>query len=250
MTSAKQSWPILPRAPITEALIDIRVQLPADVGIETFAQLHDDVREGYPTRDERRSAQAAFHVDPNQGVQMDTTPPNIDGYIFRSDDGTQVFQARLDGFTFSRLHPYESWQQLRDEAERLWCIYERHAKPVSITRLALRYINRIRIPLPAGELKQWLLTAPDIAPSLPQSLEGYFMQLVIPFEEHGVRAIVNQTIEAAQDEVLPLILDIDAFKDVGWRDARNLWNELEILRDVKNRVFFGTITQETEALFK
>ena len=52
------------------------------------------------------------------------------GYIFASSDERQIFQARLDGFSFSRLAPYDRWETFRDEARRLVFAVRRMMKGV------------------------------------------------------------------------------------------------------------------------
>ena len=39
-----EEFPHLERAPITEALIDIRVDLPSTVDLDTLQSFHDDIR--------------------------------------------------------------------------------------------------------------------------------------------------------------------------------------------------------------
>jgi uncharacterized protein (TIGR04255 family) len=53
-----------------------------------------------------------------------------------------------------------------------------------ITRLVVRYINKIDIPLPVGDLKEYLRTFPEVSSDLPQGLSGYFLQLQIPQEDN------------------------------------------------------------------
>lgn len=48
-----------------------------------------------------------------------------DGFLLSSSDKLRIVQARLDGFTFSRLAPYETWERLRDEAKSAWRIRKR-----------------------------------------------------------------------------------------------------------------------------
>src|SRR5207253_4384748 len=99
------------------------------------------------------------------------------GYTFTSSDGLQAFQSRLDGFTFSRLAPYNGWESFCSEARRLWNIYREVTQPQAVTRAAVRYINRLDLPLPIRDLKDYLRTVPEVSPDLPQGLSGYFMQL-------------------------------------------------------------------------
>ena len=113
-------WPHLPNSPISEALIDIRAELPADVDLDTLAGFHDGISDRYPNRRERVSWTAQFELSPGAPPRLEAPSGGPDGYLFTSPEGNQIVQARLDGFTFSRLKRYENWQSLRDEARSLW----------------------------------------------------------------------------------------------------------------------------------
>ena len=90
-----------------------------------------------------------------------------------------------------------------------------------------------------------------LAPQLPQQIAGYFMRVMIPFEPYGVRAILTQTIEpVVQMDRLPIVFDIDVFQedpDASTTDA--LWTKFEVLRDIKNSVFFESVTEKTLGLY-
>lgn len=241
-------WPHLARAPISEALLDIRAELPVDIGLTALATVQDLLRARYPHRRER-------HVQ-TVGLQLKAgTQPELrsaggpDGYLFESEDRRQVFQARLDGFTFNRMTPYESWQQLRDEALDLWQHYVAIARPAAITRIALRYLNRFLLPFGVS-FRNYLLTYPEVAAELPQGLAQFFVRLVIPPDAlAGNTAIVTETTEPATGDRLPLILDIDVYREVAMKpDDPALWGRFEDLRAVKNRIFFQSITPEAQAL--
>ena len=88
----------------------------------------------------KRSGHNAAKASPVPEVSQ-SSAGGPDGYLFTSVDGRQVVQARLDGFTFSRLKPYDKWESLRDEARELWQHYVQIASPETVTRVALRYIN-------------------------------------------------------------------------------------------------------------
>jgi uncharacterized protein (TIGR04255 family) len=173
--------------------------------------------------------------------------------LFASTDGRQVVQARLDGFTFSRLKPYDKWESLRDEARELWLQYVRFASPEAITRIALRYINRIEIPLPIRDFKEYILTTPEIAPDLPQGLDSFFMRLVIPDPKGQAVVIVTETVEPVDEanKRLPLIFDIDVFRAVAFNVRDNvMWETFESLHDLKNEIFFKSITPKAKELFR
>jgi uncharacterized protein (TIGR04255 family) len=141
---------------------------------------------------------------------------------------------------------------MRDEASRLWHDYVSIALPTRITRVALRYINRIEIPLPMNDFKDYVLTGPEIAPALPQGLAGFFMQLRIPIVDTSAQAIITETIEPiTESKRLPFILDIDVFKTAAYEVREpKAWDVLEKLHELKNEMFFKSITPKARELFR
>lgn len=244
-------YTVFPNAPITEALLDIRVQLPEEVDLKKLETFQAFVKERFPQKQERISFQAGFQFSPEGPA---TLPPSSkpDGYLFRSTTENKVVQARLDGFTFNKLKPYEKWELFSSEAHDLWKIYVDITSPIKITRIALRYINRIEIPLPINNFKEYILTVPEIAPNIPQALSNFFMQLVIPNPEIGATAVINQTMEPiTPNRRVPLIFDIDVFKEaINVDNKEEIWDDFKKLRKFKNDIFFNSITKKTEELFK
>ena len=62
--------------------------------------------------------------------------------------------------------------------------------------MALRYINRINIPLPFTDFKQYLRTTPEIARELPQGLSTFLMRLVIPMDHFESIVTAGQWLES------------------------------------------------------
>lgn len=243
-------WPRFPNAPITEALLDIRVKLPSTIDLRRLETFQDSVKDRYPDRRERSSWQAGFEMKEGS-VRVIEPSGRPDGYLFTSKDGRQIVQARLDGFTFNRLKPYDKWETFRDEARQLWEQYLMVATPEIVSRVALRYINRLNLPLPLKDFKEYILTTPEIASNLPQGLSGFFMRLVIPQEKSKSTAIVTETIEPPQENRLPLIFDIDVFREAPFDPTGlEIWEGMEQLRQLKNEIFFNSVTEKAKELFK
>lgn len=175
----------------------------------------------------------------------------VSGYRFVSENGRQIFQAQLGGFTFNRLEPYEHWAPFRQEAQRLWQVYVAAAKPHAVTRAALRYINRINVPLGA-ELKDYFRTVPEVAPDLPQILSSFVMHLEVPQADIDGKLLLNQaTVEPAHPDMSSIVLDIDLFCEVEMQaDDRSLWELFEKLRVRKNAVFEACITDRVREVIE
>jgi uncharacterized protein (TIGR04255 family) len=235
------------RAPITEALIDIRVELPPSTTAKTLEALHGRVKERYPTKTERVYVAGQF----SSGVGVGAIAQRIlMGFAFGTEDGKQVFQARLDGFTFSRLRPYGNWIELRDEGRRLWEIYRGAVNLLKITRVAVRYINQIDIPIPAIDYKDYFRTTPEVSPDLPQGLSGFFMQLSFPQIDFGGMLILTQmAVPPPSPGTNSVILDIDVFREGVEIHSDEVWGLFEKLRERKNEFFEGCLTDRTRELF-
>jgi uncharacterized protein (TIGR04255 family) len=239
----KSSFPTLRRAPITEATIDIQVSLPPDIDLEKLRAFRRGLEQRFPLVEERVRAAVSFLMNKAAPPEMTSQGPTPDGLLMRSESEALVVQARLDGFSLNKLAPYAKWDALRGQAQELWTRYLDIAHPLTVNRLAVRYINRIELQ-PGVDFKESILTVPEIAPGVPQGLPEYFMRLVIPHES-GATAIVTEASLPPTSHSLPAMLfDIDVFRftAIPASDFGGIWSILEDLRAYKNVIFFNSIT--------
>lgn len=238
-----------PNAPITEAIIDLMVELPSGVTVADLEKVQTGQEDAYPTKVNRNLVTG--HMQFGKQISATASSEHL-GYLFKSADEKQIFQARIDGFTMSRLAPYERWETFRDEARRLWNAYREVVKPDRVVRVAVRYINRIDIPLPLRDFGDYLRSVPEVSPDLPQALTSYFMRLEIPLEDINSFCLLNEAIvKPATPEVVSVVLDIDVFRTTDLpRDDASLWEFVEELRHRKNSIFEACITNKARELFK
>lgn len=242
-------------APITEAVIDLTVNPEVGLAPEELGALCD---ESYPTREPLVFNQVQF-----SGGNTTTIHKPL-GWRFRNGQGSDIYQARLNGFSASRLVPYQDWSAFRAEARRLWDRYTNLTQigPETVTRLGLRYINRLDIPLPLDDFGDYLLTAPLVSPHLPQGLSNFLMSLTIPVEEFltasVTEAVLDPEVVSKQALVPPVrqnsvsvLLDITVtLTNVAVSSDDQLWEHFDRLRKLKNHVFESCITEKTRELFQ
>lgn len=237
----------LSRAPITEAVIDIRITLPkASRTLEYLTAL--DVQFGELYLDRKDIKEFQYRVQFDRPAVDEKTSTQL-GFRYTNAESTQVIQATVNGFTFSRLPPYEDWGRLKQEAERTWNIYSEHVRPETITRVAVRYINKLVLPRPVVELDHYLRYVPKVPKVLPQVLGAYLSRIVVPDPHKDLTAIITQSFPPSPTEVSP-ILDIDVFSERVFADADEAWDAIDHLRDFKNQIFFDCITEKTAKLFE
>lgn len=242
----------LEHAPITEALIDIKVT-PRD-GL-TFTGLQKAIGaadSGYYVKNPISEGTFAFTLAP-EGKPQTTADSAQVGLRLHSADEKYVAQFRLAGFTLSRLPPYEKWENLIDETRRLWAIYVESLAPTRVVWVATRFINNLHLPLEPGESFQtYLHKLVDVPDEAPQIVETFFQRFLLVEAASGARVILTLALDGIPPAGgIPVILDVDAFVAANLKPAdRELWTILERLRELKNRSFFGTITEQAAELYQ
>src|SRR5262249_31475046 len=141
---------------------------------------------------------ATFDLNPTGPAPVARTARSHRGYQFTRADERRVLTTKLDGFSYSALAPYDRWRTFIQEARELWQLYRDAFHPTVVTRVALRYINRINIPLGTTglvRLEDYLQTYPQIADDLtPNTMSGFIMQVQIPQPDIESTLIVNQAV--------------------------------------------------------
>ena len=239
-------YPHLRNAPIVEALIDIQVNPRADLEISAIRKFRESVKEDYP----KEQGQRALHISLSLGQSLKTTQTDEPlGFKYESADGLQVVQARLDGFTFSRLKDYETWDRLRDEAYRLWQMYEEISKPTSIKRVAVRFINQMNLGLP---LNEYLSAPPLVPPGVSNDVRSFLTRTVIYDDSVDASVIMTQALKGIEEKGrVPIILDIDVFKVTTTEVNSDMaWMIIDSFHDIKNKIFFKSITRKTREIYE
>ena len=240
--------------PIQEALLDIQVALPAGVTVEALKNFHTGIETRFPERKERISWLQGFQISGPGDSHAVSSSRSVDGYLFVSNAEAKIVQARRDGFTFNKLRPYSNWETFSAEAKELWERYVALARPASVQRVALRYLNRIALPLPLRDLRDYCLLFPDLPPALPQGISEFFLRVTLPVPDAPCLSTVTLTFEPAIPgaTMLNLILDNEAAFFCGVRnvDTEAIWSKLAQLRDLKNKVFDASLTEKAKELFR
>ena len=235
-------------------MFDVHAILPADFDQDKFLGFYEKIEKEFPVKQVSIQYETSIRVDQGKDPMVGTSGGK-NGFRFRSADGRRIVQFRTNGFSFNKLRPYDKWESFSGEAISYLKEYLAISNPAKITRLALRYINKLDIPLPVSSLKEYLATVPAVAPKLPQEMAEFFMRLVIP-DPHDIATVailtetIDKTPQASPEGILPIILDIDVFKNVSFTntDLAEICAIFEALRKFKNTVFQESITATMKKL--
>jgi uncharacterized protein (TIGR04255 family) len=236
----------LNNAPIVEALVDFRVILPKNFEIEQFKRLNEQIRRDFPVAEDRNTVEGVVKFEKDRPAASELRNLGLTGVWIKTTDGKSIGQYRKDGFTFNRLKPYTSWDDILPTALRLWEEYVRLASPELVTRVALRYINRMPLPAATGDLDTLIVTGPRLPQNVPQMLSSFLTRVVIEDADRRLAANVAQALEPGMEDRLPtLLLDIDAYRQGEFPPQGDVLREALIdLHTYKNQIFFGSLQEE------
>jgi uncharacterized protein (TIGR04255 family) len=240
--------------PIVEAVLDIDCDMPPGLdiaGLETATR--DALRDHYPKF--RKQFMQALQVQavPDQAPNV-TTQQGIRALQILEKDEKQLVQIRVQGFSFNRLAPYSSLDEYLPEMERTWRIFLRLVMPIQVRLIRLRYINRIMIPLETGrvDLDKYLKLGPRLPDEDRLTLVGFLNQHTAEEIATGNRVNIVLTGQTPENDKLPLILDIDAFRlgECDPSDWKGIESTIQSLRHLKNTIFENSLTDQCLDLFQ
>jgi uncharacterized protein (TIGR04255 family) len=235
---SESAFPKLSRPPLREALVDLRLR--DDLPVSFLAKL--EAPRGFPVNKEMKQGQFQLKLEKDRPFEAEVVKEEVFGRRYEKEDGSEVVQLRRNGLTHSILKNYTSGDVLMETARNSWQHFLAVSGPVNVSRLAVRYINSIEVPLGA-DFDEYLTAGPRIPNPLPQILNGFLQRVVVPFADDGANAIITQAMEGPTAGNIPVVLDIDVLCDCSLEGASaEIWSRLDKLRSIKNRVFFSSLS--------
>lgn len=254
--------PYLPKAPIIEAIIEIRANSKGEDWnhIEEIEGFTPHLESLYPNQDLRFTYKSELNV----GVAGPTTglSSEIDAIRYKSEDGKDLVLLLKDGIVISRLALYEGWDDLQDKWKKSWSTYCKVKKPKQISRLGVRFINKIDIPSDGLiDLREYF-TSESFLP-IASEKKFYSVSHTCLFERDSKTSggSVICRYQARSDESntdsthASFIIDIDVYKPEPFGSQSDfqqlqLVEVLSELRDIKNEIFFESLTDKCKEMYK
>lgn len=242
----------LKNAPIKEAVIDIRVNISQKFQDDDEPKVKKIFHEYFKDIKKIWAFEGKIEIgDDVKKTPVQETRKTWIGYALISSDGLNVLQIRNNGFTFSRLYPYKNWKSIKANALKYWQLFRSLKDIEAISRVAVRYINKITLPLKVEEISEYFTSPPAIPPKISQTLVNFFTKVSVGYPESNTTANIIQTIHKVDEKKgIDILLDIDVFSSQSDFDEKEMWEFFEYLRDLKNQVFFNSITDKTLEMYK
>lgn len=229
------------KAPITEATIMFRLANEATPdGLTAAESFCKSQIQQYP------DVRPITTISGKMAVVEPSITANIkksQAYMGLSTDGTKMFQSHANMLAVSVFAPYPGWHSFEGEAIRIWNAYAAYMGATAASGIGLRYINRIYLESPLGDLSEYFLTRPELAPGMAQPVSNFFMQLQVPQTDIPCALTMNQTIMPSDSSTTCILLDLDLAADGNWEAADPaVIAMLRRLHGRENEIFEAIIT--------
>jgi uncharacterized protein (TIGR04255 family) len=241
----------LSRAPIIEALVNFQANAaplwkPEKVrhALAAVWMEHADIQELRPFE---------IRLTPDGPLPPDANP-QVQCLVFRSKtQPSVVHQARRDGYSFSRLAPYQNWRSIEDAALVGWSEYQAILKPQELHAVAVRFINRLEFPTEGFKLSRYFTTPPVPPPGLDWQFHGFSHETLyaVPGSPCMVKATIVPAFVGMPSGFYPFVLDVEVtLKESLSALGKSVRTVLEEMHDLKNKAFFHLLTEEAIQLYQ
>lgn len=244
----------LSRAPIQEALLDILFQgagAPLSDLEATIAPLR---AQGWTIKHLHtlNATLGPFQpADVMEAVPLSTVSQHLDGVSATSSDERRVVMVRPARLTVSRVNGYDNWEDLEGQTEAVFKNFVPKLRPTAVRRIAARFINRVPPNPRFSSYDELLERAPLPLPSFESARISNFLRRHVVEDLPG-GCIANLSIgtvvpEPGEDTsgLQALLIDIDVYKVCTLEPTfEELRGHFRQIRDIKNMLFFGSLTEQ------
>ncbi|MEH2382791.1 MAG: TIGR04255 family protein [Nostoc sp.] len=181
-----------------------------------------------------------------------TVTQEMPKFLFPSADATKIVGVGPDALSIHSLRPYEGWDEFSHRIDQAFQFYLEVAKPVGITRISLRYINRIVISADeAVDLSEYFNIYPQFPDSLPSNISGLVTRTESIYEDIPIRLVITLSDAEPPSEQVVFILDLDISQT--WIEKplslKEVLSNLHELKSREGQAFESLITDRTRELF-
>lgn len=244
--------PTYPNPAIQEVVCEIHFRLPDGVDWRPalLGELFKHIQSEFPDLEPVTQIGIRSRIGPDGMAQAFLPPQQIMRYKHASRNLLRQLSKNI--ITVNVLPKYPGWMQMSRDILDAWTQTREVIKPAGVTRIGLRYINRIERDYPDAPPGNWLAPSRYIPESVLLSLPGFLSRLETRTSQHN-RLIVtlgDQT-DSSDQENSPIVLDIDCIieKEIGI-DNDAIVEEIELLHGNAWDIFSASMTPRLKRQLK
>ncbi len=237
-----------PKPPLVEAVFELFVLGEGgDWTSETEARLEGALAKQFDgPRETVRPIGLQIQLGPGDPVARSMQSELARRRLWTSDRG-EMFQFSPSMCAYNLLGHYRSFEQHAGTLESLVRLFLEHRRPEESGWAGQRYVNRIVVPVEAGDPATFF----EIYPRVPSGQHRPFAMQILSGEFEGGQVMLNLVFQGAQGGMATYVLDIYARSSVGLHlEPAGIGRWHEAAHVEVRRSFESALTAKTKALFQ
>jgi uncharacterized protein (TIGR04255 family) len=244
------------RPPIEDAICELRLSPQEGWNPALPGLLYERLRNAYPGTP-RQQVQSTVEVRTQEQPGAIVVQQAVPAVEFPDGDDHRSVTVGPGVLTVRVHRPYPGWETFSDQIqEATEAISGVLTSEPTVTRVGLRYINKVEIPENPACLPDYFVSPPTTPDAFPETLVGLVARFESFYneEDRDVRLLYTFASTPTPDEsTTSFVLDFDVIE--VWDDEESfpgLRRVVEILPDLKRRLsqaFEATLTDRTREVF-
>ena len=240
---------IYPNPPIVEAVVELRFEggVPWTPEVRAAVKARLPAYSGAP----RASQQIELHAALAEGSVTTGARTTLQAVLYPSANGSSLVGLGTGHVSVHALAPYPSWETFLERIEAAVAAYTEVVTPTSISQVAVRYIDRVKLPGGVESLADYFVGIPARPETMPAKLAAFHVVLQA-VDEDGTLALLTLSTAVPDADQRPIILyDLNLVRGLpaatpiaGWR------GQVEDLHARQRDIFEDSITDKTRELFR
>ncbi|MDD5023993.1 MAG: TIGR04255 family protein [Methanoregula sp.] len=235
--------------PIVEAICEFRFSQDTKWDPTIPGLLYEKLKAEFPHKESRINQEIEFRADEKGLKPWVKNPDQL--AVFLSNDRLTLIQVGQNRLSIHHLKPYSGWENFRPKIKHAFEMLNSITEIRGIDRMALVYIDKIEIPGPNIDMKEYFHFMPQLGDGFSQQFNDFIVGCDFPY--HSKRDICKLQLTSAIPENksnTAYVLTTEYF--LAKKKAISRDNALEWMEDahsVVHGIFKSCITEKLEDLF-
>lgn len=155
-----------PNPPILEVVCEFRLMPASDWDGTIPESVYDRVKSDYPIQTKRMVPET---ISPPGSKSRDQEIRPKERVLFYAEDRKSFLQLGPFLFFVNRLMPYSGWGEFQSKVQHTFKIWAGLVGELNMEKIALRFINRIELPIPLQKTGEFFSLNPMLGPDFSDS---------------------------------------------------------------------------------
>ncbi len=158
---------------------------------------------------------------------------NAVAFRFATSNGKRFVQLSRSNFIYQTNDPYLGWKDFRAKLRQYWLAYAKVARPTTIVKIGLRYVNRVVKSKTKSNVSDWFKATADLPAALIASRQHFLGRIESSPSQSHLRLVTLSSEPPGPDWPHgTIILDIDRINaDPHGATEPKILENLELLHE-------------------